>query len=57
MMAKKKGLQQQNPKFRSNEKYFNCGKKGHYVRDCPDCIKPKRKLEDKKTEQKAKRAR
>ena len=34
MMAKNKQLEKYLAKLKTNEKYFNCGKKGHYARDC-----------------------
>ena len=57
MVARKKRSQQQSPKSRPNEECFNYGKKDHYARDCPGRTNPKRKPEDEKTEQEAKRAR
>lgn len=57
MIAKKKELLQQIPRSRPNKKCFNYGKKVHYARDCSGRTNLKRKLKDKKTEQKAKRTR
>ena len=57
MVVRKKRPQQQSLNPRPNEECFNCGKKSHYARDCPGRTNPKKKLEDEKTEQKAKRVR
>lgn len=53
----KKELQQQSPKTRLNKKYFNCGKKSNYIRDCLSHINLKKKPKDEKIEQKTKYAR
>lgn len=50
MMAKKKGPQQQISKSKQNEKYFNCGKKIYYARDCLGRTNPKKKPKVEKTE-------
>lgn len=57
IITKKKGPYQQRLKSRSNEKCLNCNKKGHYTRDCLGCPNSKKKPEDEKKKQEAKRER
>lgn len=53
-MAKKKELLQQIQRSRPNEKYFNCNNKSHYDKNYLGCINLRKKLEDKKEEEKVK---
>lgn len=43
IMAKKKQFKKYSAKPKTNEEYFNCGKKGHYARDCYTSNKKKSK--------------
>lgn len=50
MMAKKKQLEKYSAKPKTNEECFNCGKKGHYARNChtSNKRKPEESLEEAK---------
>ena len=50
MMAKRKQLEKYPAKPKTNEECFNCGKKGHYTRDChtSNKRKPEESLEEAK---------
>lgn len=52
MMVKKKHSDKQHAtKSKANEEYFNCGKKGHYAKDCH----PSNKKKPKESAEEAKR--
>lgn len=55
MAAKKKSDGRQQPKTRTTEECFNCGKRGQYAKDCRSATK--RKPEDEKAAEEMKRAR
>lgn len=54
IMVRKNEPQQQTSQSRLNKEYFNCGKKGHYTRDCLGHTNSKKKAKDEKTKQEAK---
>lgn len=46
MMAKKKRLKRSGFRLRTNQECFNCGKKGHYAKDCRSFASSKKKPEE-----------